>query len=68
MIKGAKIAGLDPDTEEMASLFHPFKQRWSDHFTWQAEGLLIAGLTPTGRATVNVIKLNRSPLVKVRRW
>lgn len=68
LIKGTKIAGLDPETEAMVSLFHSYKQRWLDHFIWQAEGLLVVGLTPTGRATVNGIKLNRPPLVKARRW
>ncbi|MCP5087453.1 MAG: HNH endonuclease [Rhodobacteraceae bacterium] len=68
LIKGSRIAGLDPDTDIMVPLFHPYKQRWNRHFSWQAEGLLIVGLSPTGRATVNILKLNRPPLANARRF
>ncbi len=67
LIKHDRIAALDPETGETARLFHPQKQDWHTHFVWEADGLLIAGLTPTGRATVNALKLNRAPLVNARR-
>lgn len=68
LIKSARIAALDPNTGLMTPLFHPYKQDWDDHFVWQAEGLLILGSTPVGRATVNSLKLNRPPLVKARHY
>jgi hypothetical protein len=48
-------------------LYHPRRERWSAHFAWQADGLLIAGLTPTGQATVMALRLNRPLLVHARR-
>lgn len=67
MIKQARIAGLDPQSGQVERLFDPYKQKWNEHFTWQKGGLLIAGLTSTGRATVEALKLNRAPLVNARR-
>jgi len=67
LIKGSRIAAIDPQTNEMARLFDPNTQKWNEHFTWQADGLLIIGLTPTGRATVHGLKLNRPPLINARR-
>jgi hypothetical protein len=67
LIKSDKIVALDPETGEIVRLFHPNTQTWQEHFTWQANGLLIVGLTPTGRATVNALKLNRPPLINARR-
>jgi hypothetical protein len=51
----------------MTRLFDPHTQKWREHFEWQEGGLFIAGLTPTGRTTVQALKLNRSPLVTARR-
>lgn len=48
--------------------FHPYLQVWFEHFSWQDKGLQIVGLTPTGRATVEALKLNRVLLVDARRW
>ena len=46
---------------------HAYTQRWTEHFRWEENGLLIVGVTPTGRATVNAVQLNRAPLVNSRR-
>ena len=67
--KGQRVAATDPETGDMVALFHPTKQIWNDHFTWQAEGSLLQGLSACGRATVNALKLNRLLLVQARkRW
>ena len=50
--------GIDPETDAELSLFNPRLQRWSDHFIWSADGTLILGKTPTGRATCNRLDLN----------
>jgi hypothetical protein len=55
-----KVAGIDPLTQELAPLFNPRKQQWQDHFTWSEDGLLIIGLTPTGRATVETLRVTFS--------
>ncbi len=37
------------------------------HFAWSADFSLIIGLTPTGRATVEALQLNREGVVNLRR-
>jgi hypothetical protein len=59
--------GPDPVTGEVVPLFHPRRQRWRDHFAWTADGTMILGLSPTGRATVDLLRLNRAGLVNLRR-
>jgi len=64
--KYTKTQGIDPITNEITNLYHPRQQQWQDHFTWDDEYSKIIGLTPTGRATVVVLKLNRDGLVNLR--
>jgi hypothetical protein len=59
--------GRNPVSGEMVSLYNPRKQQWQEHFTWNDEYTLIVGLTPTGRATVETLKLNREGLINLRR-
>ncbi len=67
--KGTQTQADDPETGKTVSLFHPRKQVWSEHFCWSGDGSLIIGKTPTGRATVIALRLNRTLLVKARkRW
>ncbi|MDF5727650.1 MAG: hypothetical protein PUP92_06320 [Rhizonema sp. PD38] len=61
------MEGLDPTTKQVVSLFHPRQQSWQEHFAWNDDYTLIVGLTPTGRATVKELRLNRSGLVNLRR-
>lgn len=63
--KGPNLSGIDPQTEELVRLFHPRRDRWEDHFQW--EGPVLAGRTPTGRATIQVLRINRADAVAVRR-
>jgi hypothetical protein len=65
--KGTQTEGIDPDTGDRASLFNPREQRWSDHFAWIDGGVRIRGLTPTGRATVDALRLNNPYIVPARR-
>ena len=65
--KYTKTEGTDPVTGDIVSLYHPRRQRWRDHFTWNEHFTLIIGLTPTGRATVGTLRLNREGLVNLRR-
>ncbi len=64
--KGARVKARDPSTGLDAPLFNPCQQRWGDHFVWTPEGDRIRGLTATGRATVEALKLNREILVEAR--
>lgn len=62
--KEARRSGCDPDTGCTVELFHPRRQFWSDHFVW--DGVLVVGLTATGRATIATLKLNRSIILAIR--
>lgn len=57
----------DPISGESVPLYHPRQHTWSDHFTWNEDFTLLLGLTPTGRATVEKLHLNRSRVVNLRR-
>jgi hypothetical protein len=59
--------GVDPATGERVALFHPRRQRWSDHFEWSADFTRVHGKTSLGRATIEVLHLNRAGLVNLRR-
>lgn len=59
--------GYDPMAEKNTPLFHPRKQKWSDHFTWSEDFTLILGITPTGRATIETLQLNREGCTNLRR-
>ena len=61
--KGPNLSGIDPETGQMAALFHPRKDAWLEHFSAHVGtliplGIEILGLTPIGRATVRVLGLN----------
>jgi len=64
--KNNRIAGLDPLSGEVVRLFNPRRQLWHEHFRWTEPGDRIIGLTPTGRATVVTLNLNRPALVRAR--
>ena len=64
--KGARIAALDPATGLEVALFNPRLQAWSKHFSWSRDSLSIIALTPTGRATLAALKLNRDELRNLR--
>lgn len=69
LLKHSRIAGADPETGEQAPFFHPRQQRWNEHFRWEKDGLIMVGLTPTGRATIDGLRLNRPLLLRGReRW
>jgi len=64
--KGPNVAALDPETGEATKLFNARRQRWDEHFDIQPDGALI-GLTPEGRATLIVLRINDPARVKGRR-
>ncbi len=62
-----KTEGIDATTNSLAPLFHPRQQKWHDHFAWSKDCLEVVGITSTGRATINTLKLNRPELQNLRR-
>ena len=65
--KSIKTRAHDPQTGQLVSLFNPRRQRWSRHFAWSEDTLLIVGRTAIGRATVETLQLNRPELLNLRR-
>jgi hypothetical protein len=63
--KGPNIAGIDPKTDRMLSLFHPRRDRWREHFVLQINGQIL-GQTDIGRVTIRVLNLNTSDAVTLR--
>ncbi len=65
--KHTRTLYIDPETEEEVMLFNPRKENWDNHFTWISNYRQIIGRSPTGRATIDALKLNRSGLMNLRR-
>lgn len=61
--KGARIEAPDPETGELAKLYNPRWNRWEDHFE---PDIKIRGKTPTGRATVELLRMNRPLAISIR--
>ncbi len=60
---------LDDNTNQVVPLFHPRNQMWSEHFLWTNNSTRLVGRTPTGRATITRLKMNRLVLTQARkRW
>lgn len=64
--KATRQTAVDPITGETVSLFHPQRQLWEEHFSWNNDATEIIGLTPVGRATISALKMNRPQLIRVR--
>ena len=65
--KGAQVASEDPVTGKAVALYHPRRQRWSEHFRWSLDGTEVVGITPIGRATSLALKMNNPLVVEARR-
>lgn len=62
--KGPNLTGIDADTRQIVPLFDPRRQLWNENFAWQ--GARIVGITPTGRATVQVLQMNAPRRLRLR--
>lgn len=62
-----KTEATDPADGKTIPLFNPRKQKWQLHFGWSDDYTQVIGLTPTGRATVETLRLNRQGLINIRR-
>jgi hypothetical protein len=65
--KAIKTVVQDPLTLLWAPIFNPREENWNEHFTWSDDYATMQGITPTGRATVVTLRLNREGLVNLRR-
>jgi predicted secreted protein len=62
--KGARQSARDPLTRKFVRHYHPRQQIWKSHF--RIEGYRIVGVTACGRATVDLLKLNRMMAQHIR--
>lgn len=64
--KATKATAVDPVGKATVTLFNPRAQQWQDHFIWSEDFSEVMGKTPTGRATVDALRLNRKEVVNLR--
>lgn len=62
--KGSDFGSFDPETDEITQLFNPRKHLWEEHF--KLNGARIIALTPEGRVTIFVLKLNDAGRLQTR--
>jgi hypothetical protein len=65
--KSNLVSAQDPLTTKEVALFHPHQDRWLEHFSWSGDATQIVGLTPTGRATIATLKMNRQQILRARK-
>jgi hypothetical protein len=64
--KSNNITGIDPNSGNQVTLFNPRTSLWNEHFIWSKDELIIIGLTPTGKATIEILNLNRERIINIR--
>jgi hypothetical protein len=62
--KGSNLTGIDPESGQIVSLYHPRRDRWNEHFVWS--DVRIVGITAIGRTTIRVLELNSPARLRVR--
>lgn len=62
--KGSDLSSLDPESGALTPLFNPRQQSWTEHFA--LAGGIILGLTPVGRTTVFLLRLNEPSRLQLR--
>lgn len=62
--KGPNIAGVDPESGQLARLFHPRSDIWTEHFQFERERII--GNTAVARATVQVLAINAAEPLRFR--
>jgi hypothetical protein len=61
------IEAIDPIDGKLAPLYHPRQQSRSNHFVWSDDFTEMIGISPSGRATIIRLQLNREGVVNLRR-
>jgi hypothetical protein len=59
--------GINSTTGEEVILYYPRFQSWHEHFRWSEDGVMLYGITNTGRATIERLKINREGMLSARR-
>jgi hypothetical protein len=66
--KSDRISGVDPESREETVLFNPRKDAWNGHFDLDAGRFQLLGKTPTGRATIEQLRMNTSYQIEARKY
>jgi hypothetical protein len=72
--KGDHISGVDPESREetllgvLAVLFNPRQDAWNEHFDFGAGRFQLLCRTPTGRATIDQLRMNTSYQIEARKY
>ena len=64
--KSSRQTAVDGETNQDVPLFNPRLHEWADHFVWSTDGLYIVPRTATGRATIDLLELNRERILYIR--
>ena len=64
--KATRTEGFDEVTQATAQLFDPRRDFWSEHFAWSDDHLTLVPLSPTGRVTLALLKINRLGVRNIR--
>jgi 5-methylcytosine-specific restriction endonuclease McrA len=62
--KAARETSVDSETGEIVPIFNPRADVWTEHFRWQEARLI--GTTAIGRATIDLLDLNRPVILAIR--
>jgi hypothetical protein len=60
------IEAIDPIDGKFVQLYHPRQQLRAEHFIWSDDFSELIGISPTGRATIVRLQLNREGVVNLR--
>jgi len=66
--KSTRLTAHDPENNAEVPLFHPRQQAWPANFAWNVDATEVLGLTPTGRATIIALHINRPVMLQLRRY
>ncbi len=57
---------FDTPTQTEIPLFNPRQMLWAEHFVWSADGLRVLPQSEIGRATIELLDLNRERILRIR--
>ena len=64
--KAARHRARDPQSRKLVPLYNPRSDDWTDHFAF-TKGWRLSGRSPTGRATIEALGMNRAAVIAIRR-
>jgi hypothetical protein len=65
--KSDRVSFQQKPSDSKVELFHPQQSVWSNHFRWNDDATELLGVTPIGQATIDLLRINRQQMIRVRR-